>query len=95
MQGAKTYMLLRPALFIMMRRSEHLRLVVLLRCFRGIAAVTARTSWTAFFTAWATVTSAVVAARATLTVVTAWTTVSARLALRLHITLRLLDEGLA
>ena len=72
---------------------EHLWFVVLL--YRSLVAVAARTSWASVVAAWATVTSAVVAARATLTVVTAWTSVSAWLALRLYISLRLLEEGLA
>ena len=73
---------------------EHLRLVVLLRSW-SLVAVTTRASWTSVVTAWTSVSSAVIAAWATVTLLTAWTSVSAWLALRLNITLRLLDEGLA
>jgi hypothetical protein len=60
-----------------------------------LVTVTTWPSWTSFVATWTTVTSAVITARTTLAVVTAWTTVSAWLALRFNITLRLLDEGLA
>lgn len=75
---------------------EHLRLVVLLWSFRSVvAAVAARSSWATVIAAWTSVAfttwSAVVAA----VVVTTWTSVSAWLALRLDIALRLLDESLA
>ena len=75
---------------------EHLRLVVLLWSFRSVvAAVAARSSratviatWTSVaFTAWSAVVAAVV--------VTTWTLVSAWLALRLDISLRLFNESLA
>ena len=72
---------------------EHLRFVVLLVVLGRTLA--AWTSWTSVIAAWTSVVvttwSAVVAA----VVVTMWTTVSARLALRLDISLRLLEECLA
>jgi hypothetical protein len=72
---------------------EHLWFVVLL--YRSLIAVAAWTSWASVVAAWTTVISAVIAAWATVALLTAWTSVSAWLALRLNITLRLLEECLA
>ena len=74
---------------------EHFRLVVLLVVSWLFAAVATRTLWTSVVAAWATVTSAVITTWTSVAVVTAWTTVSAWLALWLDISLRLLDEGSA
>ena len=75
---------------------EHLRFVVLLVVFcRSVTTVAARTSRASVVAAWTAVVvttwSAVVAA----VVVTTWTSVTAWLALRLYISLRLLEESLA
>ena len=91
--GCKLYPV--PLTVYMTMRSEHLWLVVLLWSFRSVTTVTAWTSWASVVAAWATVVVTTWTAVVTTVVVTAWASVSAWLALRLHIALRLLDESLA
>ena len=75
---------------------EHLRFVVLLVVFyRSVTTIAARTSrasvlatWTPVVTTWS---ASVVAA----VILATWTSVTAWLALRLYISLRLLEESLA
>ena len=72
---------------------EHFWLIVLLVILgRTLAAWTA---WTSVVTAWATVVITTWTAVIATVVVTAWASVSAWLALRLDITLWLLDKSLA
>ena len=72
---------------------EHLWLVVLL--WSVSRTVAARTSWASVIAAWATVASAVVTTWSAVAVIATWTSVSAWLALRLNISLWLLEESLA
>ena len=74
---------------------EHLWLVVLLWSISRTVATW--TSWASVIAAWATVvvTTWTAVVVATVVVVATWTSVSAWLALRLNISLWLLDEGLA
>jgi hypothetical protein len=73
---------------------EHFRFVVLLRSFSRTLATW--TAWASVIATRTSVTSAVIAARASLTLVTAWTSVAtAWTTLRFYIAFRLLDEGLA
>ena len=75
---------------------EHLWLVVVAIILSWLlVTLTTWTSWASVVAAWATVASAVVTARTTLAVIATWAAVSAWLALRLNISFRLLDEGLA
>lgn len=74
---------------------EHLWIVVVFVLSWLFAAVAARTSRTSVIAARTAVTSAVITAWCTLTVVTTRTSVSTWLALRLYIAFRLFDECLA
>ena len=74
---------------------EHLWLVVLLCCWSVSWALATWTLRASVVAAWATVVATVIAAWATVTLLTTWTSVSAWLALRLDISLRLLEESLA
>ena len=72
---------------------EHLWFVVLLR---GLSwTLTTWASWTSVIATWTSVASAVIAAWATVTLLTTWTSVSAWLALWLNVSLWLLEESLA
>ena len=72
---------------------EHLRLVAWLVVLDRT--LTTWTSWASVVTAWAAVVVTTWTTVVTTVVLAAWASVSAWLALRLNITLRLLDEGLA
>ena len=72
---------------------EHFRLVVLLWSISLTVATWA--SWTSVIAAWTTVVVTTRTAVVATVVVTTWASVSAWLALRLDITLRLLEESLA
>ena len=75
---------------------EHLWLVVLLLWSVSLTVAT-WTSWASVIAAWATVvvTTWTAVVVATVVVVTTWTSISAWLALRLNVSLRLLEESLA
>lgn len=74
-------------------RLEHLRLVVVFNWSLGLT-LAARTSRASVIATWTSVVAAWSAVVATV-VVTAWATVASWLALRLDVSLRLLDESLA